>query len=92
VDRLRGEEVNAVLVDGRVPPVLRVGEPSPLRVAVQLGERLKSKGYAVRVTAQPDTVSHYMLRHGNFAAREEAEAKSRELQRNGLPNVVVQLQ
>jgi Mrp family chromosome partitioning ATPase/cell division protein FtsN len=94
LDRLRADEIAAVPVGGRErreQSMIRVGEPAPLRVAVQMGERLRAKGFQVRVAAQSETISHYTIRHGSFATREEAEAKSQELTRNGLPNSVVQL-
>jgi cell division septation protein DedD len=60
-----------------------------LRAAVQLAENLRAKGHQVRVAAQPGEAQTFMIRHGNFASREEADAKGAELERLGLPNHVV---
>jgi uncharacterized protein involved in exopolysaccharide biosynthesis/Mrp family chromosome partitioning ATPase len=68
---------------------VRVGEPMLLRAAVQLAESLRSKGYQVRVAAQPGEAQTFVIRHGNFASREEADARGAELSRVGLPNHVV---
>jgi succinoglycan biosynthesis transport protein ExoP len=68
---------------------VRVGEPMLLRAAVQLAENLRAKGYQVRVAAQPGEAQTFVIRHGNFASREEADARGAELSRLGLPNHVV---
>jgi len=68
---------------------VRVGEPMLLRTAVELAESLRAKGHQIRVAAQPGEAQTFVIRHGNFAAREEAEAKAAELGRLGLPNHVV---
>ncbi|MBF8290866.1 MAG: putative Non-specific protein-tyrosine kinase, partial [Chloroflexi bacterium] len=68
---------------------VRVGEPMLLRAAVQLAENLRAKGHQVRVAAQPGEAQTFVIRHGNFASREEAEARGAELGRLGLPNYVV---
>jgi hypothetical protein len=73
------------------PYTVRVGEPLPLRGAVQLAERVRAAGHRVRVAAQAGEAVTYVIRHGNFASREEAEAKGRELVRLGLPNQAVQV-
>jgi uncharacterized protein involved in exopolysaccharide biosynthesis/Mrp family chromosome partitioning ATPase len=74
------------------PPTVRVGEPLPLRGAVQLAERLKSAGHRVRVAARSGDAITFVIRHGNFPSRGEAEAKSQELlARVGLPNQTVQV-
>jgi polysaccharide biosynthesis transport protein len=67
---------------------VRVGEPAPLRTAVQRAEGLKSKGYEVRVAAQGPAPA-FVIRHGNFVSRPEAEARATELARLNLPNHVV---
>ena len=68
---------------------VRVGEPMLLRGAVQLAESLKANGHQVRVASQPGEAQTLVIRHGNFASREEAEAKGAELGRLNLPNRVV---
>lgn len=83
---------DAVVVGGSEPLTVRVGEPLPLRGAVQLAERLRGSGYQVRVAAEGGEAITYMIRHGNFGSREEAEAKSQDLMRLGLPNQAVQVQ
>ena len=77
-----------VVVGGDAGSV-RVGEPILLRAAVQLAENLRAKGHQVRVAAQPGEAQTFVIRHGNFASREEAEAKGAELGRLGLLNHVV---
>src|SRR6185436_11419378 len=68
---------------------VRVGEPMLLRSAVQLAESLRAKGHQVRVAARPGDAQTFVIRHGNFASREEAEAKAGELGQLGLANHVV---
>ena len=68
---------------------VRVGDARLLRGAVQLGEGLRAKGYQVRVEAQPGEAQTFVIRHGNFGSREEAETRGGELARLGLPNYVV---
>jgi uncharacterized protein involved in exopolysaccharide biosynthesis/Mrp family chromosome partitioning ATPase/cell division septation protein DedD len=68
---------------------VRVGEPMLLRAAVELAESLRGKGHQVRVAAQPGEAQTFVIRHGNFASREEAEARAAELGRLGLANHVV---
>jgi len=68
---------------------VRVGEPLLLHGAVQLAEGLRAKGYQVRVAAQPGEAQTFVIRHGNFASREEAAARGAELGRLGLPNHVM---
>lgn len=72
-------------------PTVRVGEPLVLRGAVQLAERLRDRGHLVRVAAQPGDAVAFVIRHGNFAARQEADEKAEELSRLGLPNHVVRV-
>jgi polysaccharide biosynthesis transport protein len=73
------------------PPAVRLGEPMPLRGAVELAERARALGQAVRVAAQPGEAVAYMIRHGNFASRLEAEARAEELGRLGLSHQVIQV-
>jgi hypothetical protein len=68
---------------------IRVGEPMLLRAAVQLGTSLRAKNHQIRVAAQPGEAQTFVIRHGNFASREEAEDRGAELERLGLPNHVV---
>jgi len=77
-----------VLDDDHVVNV-RVGTPQLLRAAVQLAENLRAKGHPIRVATQPGEAQTFVLRHGNFVSRDEAEARGSELQRLGLPNYVV---
>jgi Mrp family chromosome partitioning ATPase/cell division septation protein DedD len=80
---------DAEVVGGGDAVAVRAGEPMLLRAAVQLAESLRAKGHQVRVAAQPGEAQTIVIRHGNFASREEAEAKGGELTRLGLPNHVV---
>jgi cell division protein FtsN len=73
------------------PPIIRAAEPSPLRSAVEVAEKLRAQGHQVRVAAQPGEAAAYMIRHGNFASRTEAEAKAGELDRLGLTHQVIQV-
>ena len=68
---------------------VRVGEPMLLRAAVELAESVRAKGHQVRVAAQSGEAQTFVIRHGNFASREEAEARAAELGRLGLVNHVV---
>ena len=67
------------------PLVLRVGGPLPLRGAVELAERVRAAGHQVRVAAQPGQASAFVIRHGSFTSRDDAEAKRRELGQLDLP-------
>jgi Mrp family chromosome partitioning ATPase/uncharacterized protein involved in exopolysaccharide biosynthesis/cell division protein FtsN len=80
---------DGVGVNGGDGLAVRVGEPMLLRAAVQLAENLRARGHQVRVAAQPGQAQTFVIRHGNFAAREEADGKAAELARLGLPNRVV---
>jgi hypothetical protein len=73
------------------PPAIRLSEPLALRGAVDLGERARALGHTVRVAAQPGEATAYMIRHGNFASRPEAEAKAEALGRLGLAHQVIQV-
>jgi hypothetical protein len=85
VDVLRDQGIGDAVVVSSEPPVVRVGEPKPLRGAVQLAERVRQAGYRVRVAAQPAPNAQFTVRHGSFATRDEAEAKGRELARLSVP-------
>ena len=73
------------------PPIVRAAEPAALRSAVEVAEKLRAQGHQVRVAAQPGEASAYLIRHGNFASRTEAEAKAGELDRLGLTHQVIQV-
>jgi polysaccharide biosynthesis transport protein len=73
------------------PPAIRLAEPLPLRGAVDLAERARGLGHPVRVAAEPGEAIAYMLRHGSFASRAEAETKAAELGRLGLSPQVIQV-
>ena len=79
----------AIVLDTGETLGVRVGDARLLRGAVQLGESLRAKGYQVRVAAQPGEAQTFVIRHGNFGSREEAETRGGELARLGLPNYVV---
>jgi len=72
------------------PPVVRVGEPLPLRRAVELAERLRAGGHQVRVAAQPGE-TRITVRHGSFPSKSEADARAEELGRLGITAQVVQV-
>jgi cell division septation protein DedD len=81
----------ALVVGDGQPRSVRVGEPMVLRGAVQLAERLRAKGYQVRIAVQPGEAVTFVIRHGNFVSRDEAEDKGEELTGLGLPNHVVRV-
>jgi hypothetical protein len=58
--------------------------------AVLLARRLRAGGHAVRVLVEPGGAEAFVVRHGNFVEREEAEARREELARAGLVARVVQ--
>jgi cell division septation protein DedD len=82
---------DAVVLDGEPGPSVRIGEPLVLRGAVQLGERLRARGHQVRIATQRGDAVTFVIRHGNFISRQEAETKSQELERLGLANNVVRV-
>jgi hypothetical protein len=85
VAALRADGLGEATVISTNPVVVRVGDPRPLRGAVELAERLRKAGHHVRVAAQPNDRVAYMIRHGSFATRQEAEARSRQLGRLDVP-------
>jgi hypothetical protein len=82
---LREQGLGEAVVVSTDPVALRVGPALPLRGSVELAERVRAAGHQVRVAAQPGEASAFMIRHGNFASRGEAEAKRRELAPLDLP-------
>ncbi len=92
VATLREQGYGDALVLGESEPLsVRVGAPLPLRGAVQMAERLRASGHQVRVSAQPGEAATFVIRHGNFATSDEAEAKGQELRRLGLATQVVRV-
>jgi len=71
--------------------MVRVGDTTPLRTAVDLAETLRAAGLDARVAAVATGAGQVSLRHGNFASRGEAESASREIARLGVPNEVIQI-
>ncbi len=93
VERLRREGFpQAVVLASSVGVSVRVGQPVPLRTAVQVAERLRTAGHDSRVLMETTRAGQITLRHGNFASRGEAEAVSRDIARLGVPNEVVRVQ
>jgi hypothetical protein len=82
---LREQGLGEAVVASTDPLVLRVGKPLPLRGAVELAERVRAAGHQVRVAAQPGQASAFVIRHGSFTSRDDAEAKRRELGQLDLP-------
>jgi len=82
---LREQAIGEATIVSTQPVVVRVGELHPLRGAVALAERVRKAGYKVRVAAQSTDKAEYVIRHGSFASREEAEARSRDLARLSVP-------
>jgi cell division septation protein DedD len=85
VNVLREQGIGEATIAATDPLVVRVGPPRPLRGAVELAERVRAAGYRVRVAAQPNDRVAYIIRHGSFATRDEAEVRSRELSRLSVP-------
>jgi len=85
VNVLREQAIAEATIVSTEPVVVRVGDLHPLRGAVALAERVRKAGYQVRVAAQPNDKVAFLIRHGSFATREEAEARSRELARLSVP-------
>ena len=93
VERLQQEGYGPVaLLTGRSRVVVRVGDATPLRTAVQLAEKLRAAGLDARVVAEATRAGQVSLRQGSFASRGEAEAASREITRLGVSNEVIQIQ
>jgi len=92
LDRLKSEGFpQGVLIGSGENLSIRVGEPVPLRTAVQVAEKLRGAGHQVRVAVQPGEALSLMIRHGNFASEEEARPRSQELARQGVSNRVVRV-
>ena len=93
IAKLKADGIGDAVVVGTSDPVaIRVGDPRPLRAAVEMAERLRADGHTVRLAATPGEATTFVIRHGNFASREEAEARGAELMRLGLANQIVQVQ
>jgi len=58
------------------PLVLRVGRPLPLRGAVELAERVRAAATRCAWPRSPQA-SAFVIRHGSFTSRDDAEAKRR---------------
>jgi cell division septation protein DedD len=86
VNVLREQGIGEAVIASTDPLAVRVGELRPLRGAVQLAERVRKAGHRVRVAAQqPSDGIAYVIRHGSFATRDEAETRRRELARLKVP-------
>lgn len=77
----------AVLLGKEPNLTVRVRKQMELHTAVRLTEQLRAEGHSVRVTAED--AQTFIIRHGNFGSREEAEARGKELARLGLVNKIV---
>jgi cell division protein FtsN len=88
VTTLRDRGIAEASIASTDPAVVRVGGPRPLRAAVELAERVRKAGYRVRVATQGERGA-YVIRHGSFATRDEAEARNRELARLSVPTAQV---
>jgi polysaccharide biosynthesis transport protein len=86
---LREQGIGDASIASTDPVAVRVGDLRPLRGAVELAERLRKAGHRVRVAAQPSERVAYVIRHGSFATRDEAEARHRELARLSVPSAQV---
>jgi hypothetical protein len=58
---------------------------------VELAERVRALGHPVRVAAEPGEAIAYVIRHGQFPSREDAETRAEELGRLGLSSQVIQV-
>jgi polysaccharide biosynthesis transport protein len=86
---LREQGFAGAAVVRRDPPAVRLGEPLPLRGAVDLAERARALGHPVRVAAEPGEAVAYVIRHGSFGSRPEAETRAASLGRLGLSPQVI---
>jgi cell division protein FtsN len=92
VDSLRrGGFPDAVARGGRRGFSVRVGDPEPFRLAIQLASRLRQTGFQAWLAPQPGSPPRITLRHGSFATPREAEATSREVTQLGLANEVIRV-
>ncbi len=92
IERLKaGGFAQAVVIGNGESLSIRVGEPAPLRTAVQVAEKLRAAGHKVRVAVQPGEALNLTIRHGNFASEDEARTRSQDLVRQGLENRVVRV-
>ena len=91
VARLREDGFADAVVTAGAQAAVQITRGMPLRTAVRIAERLRSRGYDSRVAAEAPRAGQVALRHGNFTSREEAEAVGRELSRLGVATEVVQI-
>lgn len=87
--REQGFSDAAVVAGGAGGFAVRVGEPRLLRPAVELAGSLRARGHRVRLAGQPGEVQTFVIRHGNFVSRDDAQARSVELGHLGQPSHVV---
>jgi len=90
VAALREQGVGEFVPAENEPQGVRAAPLLPLRAAVELAEGLRGRGYQVRVRAQPGKAVTFVVRHGNFATRQEAEARSRQLDALGVSSSVIE--
>jgi len=90
VGTLREQGYGDAVLLKQEPPLVRAGEPLPLRRAVELAERLRAAGHQVRVAAQPGEGATFTIRHGSFATKPDADARAEELGRLGVIPQVIQ--
>jgi hypothetical protein len=88
---LRDVGLDGIVRDGDGGLSVRADATLALRGAVRLAQRLRTAGYQVRVLAEPGSAAMFILRHGNFSSRPEAERVGEALEGLGLPNQIVQL-
>jgi Mrp family chromosome partitioning ATPase len=88
---LRAEGLGEPVAEGGARRSVRVADRLVLRRAVQLAQRLRGHGLEVRLATQPGVAVAFVVRHGSFVAREEAEARRVELTRLGLTAALVQV-
>jgi len=91
VTTLRERGYGDATVIRRDASTVRVGEPLPLRRAVELAGRLRADGYQVRVAARPGDGTTFTILHGSFPSRPEADIRAEELGRLGVSAQVVQV-
>jgi hypothetical protein len=88
---LRAAGLGGTVHDGAGGFSVHVDPALARRSAELVARRLRASGYAARMVAGPGPGATFVLRHGTFSTRQEAEQTGRALERLGLPNQVVQL-